>query len=470
MSELIKFLDTNLPFISEILLADIKLFVKTTNNNGKEEIFVHNFYHSQQDSFYLASAEKTIDKGRKFQIHKDIFIQKAFQLARPLVGQYGLVIENRKIQEFAYPILDSDFGGDKDEAIAVIAIQRDIYLTRFSLGRHWDFVADLLIRTLKSKINNGSNLPSISLGEGVILLKEGREVFFPNPISVNLLAEIAEHTNQLINRSFDELIRNYPKKYRGKSKSFSIEEIQEITLRRKSLRLRYVSLIDGYSAVILKDISEVKIKETLLKEIHHRVKNNLQTVASLLRMQQRRNPELAECFSEAINRTSSISIVHESLSHSDDIENVDFGYLAQQIIKNLLASFGKENLSVNFYCPKKILIQSEEATNLALILNELMSNSLEHAGEDLSQLDIALNYLEYDPDTLNLSIADDGTGFPAEFDFRSNTGLGWEIVKNLAQECLDAKINIDKEHQGAKIEILIPVKKLSTIQADEQNG
>ncbi|NQY79296.1 MAG: sensor histidine kinase [Candidatus Caenarcaniphilales bacterium] len=468
MSELIKFLDTNLPFISEILLADIKLFVKTTNSDGQEEIFVHNFYHSQQDSFYLASAEKTIDKGRKFQIHKDAFIQKAFQLARPLVGQYGLVIENRKIQEFAYPILDSDFGGDKDEAIAVIAIQRDIYLTRFSLGRHWDFVADLLIRTLKHKMTEeDTNLPSISLGEGVILLKENRNIFFPNPISVNLLAEIAEHTNQLVGRSFDELIRSYPKKYRGKSKPCSIEEIQEITLRRKSLRLRYVSLTDGYSAVILKDISEVKIKETLLKEIHHRVKNNLQTVASLLRMQQRRNPELAECFSEAINRTSSISIVHESLSHSDDIENVDFGYLAQQIIKNLLASFGKENLSVNFYCPKKILIQSEEATNLALILNELMSNSLEHAGEKLSQLDISLNYLEYDSDTLSLSIADDGTGFPYDFDFQNNTGLGWEIVKNLAQECLDAKINIDKEHSGAKIEILIPVKKLSTIQADE---
>ena len=467
MSELIQFLDSNLPFISELLLADIKLFVKNTNENGQEEIFVHNYYHSQQDSFYVASTSLTVDKGRKFQIHKDAFIQKAFQLARPLVGQYGLVIENRKIQEFAYPILDSDFNGETNEPIAVIAIQRDIYLTRFALGRHWDFVADLLIRTLKSKMKDDTNLASISLGEGVVLLKEGRKVFFPNPISVNLLSEIAEHTQQLIDQSFDELIRNYPKKYRGKSKSYSIEEIQEITLRRKSLRLRYVTLMDGYSAVIIKDISEVKIKETLLKEIHHRVKNNLQTVASLLRMQQRRNPELAECFSEAINRTSSISIVHESLSHSDDIENVDFGYLAQQIIKNLLASFGKENLSINFYCPQKILIQSEEATNLALILNELMSNSLEHAGNKLSQLDISLNYLEYDTDTLNLSIADNGVGFPSEFDFQSNTGLGWEIVKNLAQECLDAKINIDDSHEGAKIEILIPIAKLTSVSMEE---
>lgn len=462
MSKLIEFLDTNLPFISEILLADIKLFVKSTKDS-KEEIFVHNYYHSQQDSFYVASSQKSVDKGRKFQIHKDIFIQKAFQLAKPIVGQYGLVIENRKIQEFAYPILDSDFGGESNEAIAVIAIQRDIYLTRFNLGRHWDFVADLLIRTLKEKIKSDTNLPGISLGEGVILLEDHKKIFFPSPTSVTLLAEIAEYTNQLIGRSFDELIQNYARKYRGKSLQNSIEAIEEVTLRRKSLRLRYIDLIDGYKAVVLKDISELKIKETLLKEIHHRVKNNLQTVASLLRMQQRRNPELTECFSEAINRTNSISIVHESLSHSDDIENIDFGYLAHQIIKNLLASFGKENLSVNFYCPQKVLIQSEEATNLALILNELMSNSLEHAGEELSQLDISLNYLEYDASTLNLRVCDNGKGFPEDFDFQKNTGLGWEIVKNLAQECLDAKINIDKNVEGAAIDILIPVKKLSSV-------
>ena len=225
-------------------------------------------------------------------------------------------------------------------------------------------------------------------------------------------------------------------------------------------------LTEGFSAVILKDISELKIKETLLKEIHHRVKNNLQTVASLLRMQQRRNPELKDCFNEAINRTNSISIVHESLSHSDDIENIDFGYLSQQIIKNLLASFGLENLSINFYCPQKILIQSDEATKLALILNELLSNSLEHAGEKLNQIDISLNYLEYDPNTLLLSIADNGTGFPENFNFNKTTGLGWEIIKNLAEECLEAKIDIDKSHSGAKVEMLIPMQKLLNLNVE----
>ncbi|NBV97891.1 MAG: sensor histidine kinase [Proteobacteria bacterium] len=465
MANLINFLDNNLPFISEILLADIRLFIKNIHSQ-ELEIFVHNYYHSKQDSFYLDSSAKSIDKGRRFQIHKDAFIQKAFQLGKPLVGQYGLVVENRRIQEFAYPILDSDCGGSTDEAIAVIAIQRDIYLTRLILGRHWDFIADILIKSLKSKLLTDTNFPAISLGEGVIILKEDRKIFFPNPISVSLLSEIAEHTNQLLGRSLDDLLHNYSKKYKGKQTANSIEAMEEITLRRRSLRLRYVPLTEGFSAVILKDISELKIKETLLKEIHHRVKNNLQTVASLLRMQQRRNPELKDCFNEAINRTNSISIVHESLSHSDDIENIDFGYLSQQIIKNLLASFGLENLSINFYCPQKILIQSDEATKLALILNELLSNSLEHAGEKLSQIDISLNYLEYDPNTLLLSIADNGTGFPENFNFNKTTGLGWEIIKNLAEECLEAKINIDKSHSGAKVEMLIPMNKLLNLNVE----
>ncbi len=465
MANLINFLDNNLPFISEILLADIRLFIKN-RNSSQLEIFVHNYYHSQQDSFYLEASAKTIDKGRHFQIHKDAFIQKAFQLGKPLVGQYGLVVENRRIQEFAYPILDSDCAGSSNETIAVIAIQRDIYLTRLILGRHWDFIADILIKSLKAKLTSEHNFPSISLGEGIIILKEDRKIFFPNPISVSLLSEIAEHTNQLLGRSLDDLLHNYPKKYRGKQTANSVEAIEELTLRRKSLRLRYVPLTEGYSAVILKDISELKIKETLLKEIHHRVKNNLQTVASLLRMQQRRNPELRDCFNEAINRTSSISIVHESLSHSDDIENIDFGYLSQQIIKNLLASFGLENLSINFYCPQKILIQSEEATKLALILNELLSNSLEHAGDKLSQIDISLNYLEYDTDTLLLSVADNGKGFPEDFDFKQSKGLGWEIIKNLAEECLEAKITIDKNYSGAKVDMLIPMNKLLNLNVE----
>lgn len=459
MADLINFLDNNLPFISEILLADIRLFVKNRNSN-ELEIFVHNYYHSQQDSFYLDSSIKTLDKGRSFQIHKDAFIQKAFQLARPLVGQYGLVVENRRIQEFAYPILDSDCGGTSNEAVAVISIQRDIYLTSFILGRHWDFIADMLIKSLKNKLPTKMNFPSISLGEGVIILKEDGKIFFPNPISVSLLSEIAEHANQLIGHSLNSLLYNYPRKYRGKQTANSVEAIEEITLRRRSLRLRYVNLTEGYVAVILKDVSELKIKETLLKEIHHRVKNNLQTVTSLLRMQQRRHPQLQECFNEAINRTNSISIVHESLSHSDDIENVDFGYLSQQIIKNLSASFGLENLSINFYCPQKILIQSEEATQLALILNELLSNSLEHAGTELNEININLNTLEHDPETLLLSITDNGSGFPKGFDFHNSTGLGWEIIRNLAEECLGAKISIDPTHKGAKVEILIPLRKL----------
>jgi two-component sensor histidine kinase len=434
---LVESLDANLQFVSELLQASIRLFIKQEDN-----IIIHNYFHPNQDSLYLGARNLGLRRGDKFQRYKDISVDKAFKLGTKIVGQYGLVINNRRIQEFAYPIVLDDAN-----VVAVIAVERDIYVSRNILGQHWDLMADNLIKSLRDKIQETTKFPHIAFGEGAIIVKAPSTIFFANPLAVNLLAELAERGSQLEGRTLDDIFVSFPRKYKGKDEGLSIESIEEISLRQRTIALRHVRISAEMSVVLIKDNSEIKVKETLLKEIHHRVKNNLQTIASLLRMQKRRNPELAEAFDEAINRTESISMVHEHLSLSNNIESIDFGFLVQKILKGLMSSFGAEDIVVNYDCPQKVFIVSEDATNLALVLNEILSNTLEHTMDKLSKIDIQLSSNE---STLRMIVEDDGGGFQDGFDYKQSKGLGWEIVRTITEESLKGKLVVENVERNSK--------------------
>lgn len=456
LEQLLKSLDSNLPFVSELLQADIRLFSKNEN----DEISLHNYFHPNQDSLYLGPQKTNPKSGATLKPHKDVLIAKAFRLGRSIVGQFGLVINNRRIQEFAYPIFIENSNSQK-EVLAVIAVERDIYTTRSTLGQHWDFMADLLVKSLQQKIIDRTFFPNIAFGEGSMILIEndsGLSIYFANPLAVNLLSEIAEHANQLVGRQIDDVFANFARKSRKSVKSQSIEKIEEISLRQRNIALRYVRVSESILVALIKDNSEIKMKETLLKEIHHRVKNNLQTIVSLLRMQKRRNPELEIPFTEAINRTNSIALVHEHLSHSNDIENVDFGQLAQTILKGLLSSFGADEIQVNFDCPHKVFMLSEDATNLALVFNEILTNTLEHTMGKISRINVKLFPEEKN---LHLIFNDDGGGFKDGFDYRQSKGLGWTIIKNIAEDSLGGSLSVenidhDDKSRGVKVELFIP--------------
>jgi two-component sensor histidine kinase len=454
--QILKSLDANLPFVSELLQADIKLFIK----NHNDDIVVHNYFHPNQDSLYLGPQRVSSETGVKIQPHKDVLIAKAFRLGKPILGQFGLVINNRRIQEFAFPVFFDETKKNK-VADAVITIERDIYTTRATLGQHWDLMADILIKSVKQKIIDKTTFPNIAFGEGSLILKTtdgAQNIFFANPLSVNLLSEIAEHASQLIGRHIDEIFINFPRKINKKILSQAVVKKEEITLRQRNLVLRYVQISDDFQVLLLKDNSEVKMKETLLKEIHHRVKNNLQTIVSLLRMQKRRNPELESSFNEAINRTNSIALVHEHLARSNDIENVDFGQLAQIILKGLITSFGAEDVQLIFNCPDKIFMLSEDATNLALVFNEILTNTLEHTMGKISKIDISLMAKEKN---LHMLFKDDGGGFKEGFDYKKSTGLGWEIIRNISEDSLRGKLSVtnydhDENTRGIQVDLLIP--------------
>ena len=228
----------------------------------------------------------------------------------------------------------------------------------------------------------------------------------------------------------------------------------EVENATAALLLRVIPLVHDKrpagSIVLLRDVTELRVrerelvsKEATIREIHHRVKNNLQTVAALLRLQGRRMevPEAREALDEAVRRVGSIALVHETLSQSFD-ENVAFDDIADRLLRTVLDVTGEgvrgERIGTFGSIPGVI------ATPLAMVLTELIQNATQHAfDEGGGHLTIAVNRIR---DRLRLRISDDGAGMPSDFDVDQSLGLS--IVTTLVESELGGSLSFEPRPRG----------------------
>ena len=216
--------------------------------------------------------------------------------------------------------------------------------------------------------------------------------------------------------------------------------------------------------VLLRDVTDLRsrdrelvTKDATIREIHHRVKNNLQTVAALLRLQARRMtvPEARSALEEAVRRVGSIAVVHETLSQSLD-ESVLFDEIADRL-RLVVADFGATEAVVTSSRAGEFgVLPGEVATPLAMVLTELLQNATEHAFVDgPGHVEVGVTRL---PDALCLVVTDDGKGLPPGFDARSSTSLGLSIVRTLVESELGGTLRIGAaERCGTRVEVRIPL-------------
>jgi len=182
--------------------------------------------------------------------------------------------------------------------------------------------------------------------------------------------------------------------------------------------------------------ASVREKETLLKEIHHRVKNNLQIVSSLHFLQSRKvdDPHAREVFREGQNRIQSMALVHERLYRTEDLARVDFGEYLQTLTSQLARSYQVPAERVQIETrTHDIRLTVNKAIPCGLIVNELVSNALKYAfpEERSGSVVVDVGPDPQRPGGLLLSVADDGVGWPAGVDFRKTQSLGLELVCSL---------------------------------------
>ena len=220
--------------------------------------------------------------------------------------------------------------------------------------------------------------------------------------------------------------------------------------------------------VILRDITarkqaedrlraSLREKEILLQELHHRVKNNLQVIKSLLRLQAHsvRDPALRELFRDSQNRVHAMALVHEQLYRAHDLDHIDFTAYLRELAASVLRSYEGRcaQIRLTFDIDDAVALDIDAAIPLGLILTELVSNSIKHAFRDDRIGTIAVG-LRSDADGLALSVRDDGVGIPATVDLRATGSLGLQLVGDLTQQ-LGGVVSIE-QRGGVCFQVRIP--------------
>ena len=217
--------------------------------------------------------------------------------------------------------------------------------------------------------------------------------------------------------------------------------------------------------VILRDITERKAadqkirdslreKEVLLKEIHHRVKNNLQVVSSLLNLQSRSIPdeESRKFFRESQHRVHSMALIHEQLYESENLSQIDFPEYVRQLVAYLFRAYGVSLSRVDLETRiDPVSFGVDVAVPCGLIINELVSNSLKYAFPEGKTGKVRLDLRKRPHSQVTLTVLDTGIGFPSNVSLLNTRTLGLRLVRSLAQQ-LDGKAEI-KNRGGAQVRI-----------------
>ena len=190
----------------------------------------------------------------------------------------------------------------------------------------------------------------------------------------------------------------------------------------------------------------LKEKEVLLKEIHHRVKNNLQVISSILNLQSSfvSDENTLGILQESRNRIRSMAIIHENLYRTEDFSSIKFHTYLENLVSNLIASYrvsGEVELDADLMDIDLVL---DQAIPCGLLINELVTNSLKYAWKDGEKGTISIRITEKDR-IVELEISDNGIGLPEEFDQIKSDTLGLQLVITLAEQ-LDAELKVDVQH------------------------
>ena len=263
--------------------------------------------------------------------------------------------------------------------------------------------------------------------------------------------------------NYDNEIEKSYKFLRRKNGHLVAEKEVHLMGKNRILWIKAVRLYDNQRKVTgaiasLRDVTEprrsaaeveraLKEKNTLLKEIHHRVKNNLQIVSSLLGLQERYvedDNKALDVLRESKNRIFSMSMVHEMLYQSKNIGSIEFSSYIRRLTTNLYYTYKKPNTPVPVVDAENISLNIDTSIPLGLIISELVSNSLKYAFPDDETGEIVVKLHGYNSE-YELIIRDDGVGFPDDLDYKNTSSLGLILVNSLVNQ-IDGTMELDRSH------------------------
>ncbi len=440
-----------LPFASDLSQRDVTVFVR-----GKEE-----------NMLLIAAAATPLLKrysgvgrniGMLVPAREEPLADYVFAAGTPLIGaaerRYG------KTEPFlAYPFVDN--------AGAVIAV---IAFSGIVEEAHSRMLTDTAFMALQIPQENGEVLyQSLSLQDGIILVDGDGTVVYANEMAKQIVSLLGKGS-QIEGRYVYESGLTLPlAKEALQSREGTAEEVcyGKVVLAQRSIpllqsgKLERLILIVTDKTVLKEKEKELLVKNSVIKEIHHRVKNNLQTIASILRMQLRRvvSSEAKEALQEALQRILSIALIHEILSHHEE-EVIDMDEVLQKIISLLAPSLAAPGQQIQFsYQGMPVVVSSKKATSLAVVVNELLTNAVLHGLKDREKGLVAVQ-IKLEGARLLVQIKDDGVGMQAEAaEHDAREHLGMKIIHILVTEELHGTVRYEgNEPSGTTVYIDVPAE------------
>lgn len=300
--------------------------------------------------------------------------------------------------------------------------------------------------------------------DAILAVNERGQIIYANSAAVNIYRVLG------VGRLLDRRIHERSLHLRLAHKAAITGQPQELEIEVGGLVLseKAIPVVQGGKTqrmiLFLADVTQLRkkekellVKSAVIQEIHHRVKNNLQTIASLLRLQARRSssPEVRAALRESVNRILSISLVHEFLSQQDE-EFINVAEVARNIFDLVIQSMMEPGFDIQKeFEAELVILPSEKASSLALAVNELVQNAIEHGFTGRQSGMIGLRLSVASDAQYRLEIYDDGIGLPPDFDSAKTKSLGLQIVKTLVETDLGGSFELFGEN-GTHAVILIP--------------
>ena len=205
-----------------------------------------------------------------------------------------------------------------------------------------------------------------------------------------------------------------------------------------------------------KEIADsLKEKEVLLKEIHHRVKNNMQIITNLLTLQARRieDPKLRDVYRDSQNRIEAMSLIHETLYRSDSLARIDCQQYIERLVTYINRAYNNAAQNIRYHIQAKPLeLTVDDAIPLGLIVSELLSNACKYAFPDRDEGDIHITMQSTDEKSVELTIVDNGVGLPKSYEGELHKTLGMQLISDLVTGQLKGELSI-QNHNGTQFSI-----------------
>ncbi|MBQ9377378.1 MAG: histidine kinase N-terminal domain-containing protein [Schwartzia sp.] len=450
-AELLKNIGEGLPFIADLAQAQASLYAPA--RDGERFLVL-----AQARSNTMVQALRLAPVGDFVPRLEEPLISRTLETGKPCVGLREQPSLPDSLEMHTYGIHDGL------DAIAVVSLE-------VPAGQLMDRGSRCLVETARMILQNARSAldpkayRAISPRDGILIADEYDRIIYANAAACHIFRVLGVGSLLGLRLDAPDFKRHITRETVMPDRPTEKEiEAGGLVLLRRDLpilaggrRLRRVIVVEDVTALRQKE-EELLVQEAVIREIHHRVKNNLQIIASLLRLQARRSREAAvkDALGESVHRIQGIAAIHRLLSRQG-MKPVDVHALAGEILDLLTTS----QLAPDFRLERRFtgdtfLLPPDECTDLALVVNELLMNAIDHAfrGRPRGRIDFDVRVGEREA---TLVIADDGVGLPRDFSVKEASSLGLQLVRTLVEVDLGGRIVFEGD-EGTRIRITLPRK------------